>query len=224
MSDIDEILKAVPLDEVASDLGVDRATAEQATRAAIPTLLAGLQANAADPDGAASLASALGSHDNGLASSASLADIDTDDGQKIVNNIFGSNKDAVVSTLADAPAAGALGGGALKQLLPKLLPILAPIVLSWLAKKYSGGQGGGLMAILQSILGGASGQSGGTTGGATGSGGGIGDILGDLLGGGGADAKSTSTTADQPGAKEPESGGLGGLGSILGDLLGGGKR
>lgn len=211
MSDIDEILQAVPLDDVANELGVDRATAEQAARTAIPTLLAGLQANAADPAGAASLAGALGSHDNSLGASASLADIDESDGQAIVSNIFGSHKDAVVSTLAESPATGSLGGGALK----KLLPILAPIVLSWLAKKYGGGQGGSLPGILESVLGGASGASGS----ATGSGGGLGDILGGLLGG----VAEQQASPRNAGATS-DSGGLGGLGSILGDLLGGGKR
>jgi hypothetical protein len=43
-------------------LGVTRATDEQAGRRALPALLAGLQANAQDPSGAASLAQALGKH------------------------------------------------------------------------------------------------------------------------------------------------------------------
>ena len=42
--------------------GVDEATAEQATRQAIPALLGGMQANAEDPAGAMSLAGALGDH------------------------------------------------------------------------------------------------------------------------------------------------------------------
>lgn len=210
MSDVDEIVAAVPIQDVASRLGVDAATAEQATRTLIPTLLAGLEANAADPAGAASLESALQQHDGGLVQGgANLDDIDTDDGERIVANIFGQQKDAVVSTLADAPGAASLGGS--NGLLPKLLPILAPIVLSWLAKKYSsgsGGGGGGIGDILGSVLGGAAGgaSAGGTAAGG-GAGGGLGDVLGSILGGGGGSGSSG-----------------GGIADILGGLLGGGKR
>ena len=49
MSEIDEILNQVPMDQVAAALGVDQSEAEQATRTAIPALLGGMQANAADP-------------------------------------------------------------------------------------------------------------------------------------------------------------------------------
>lgn len=227
MSDVEQILAAVPLDDVAQALGVDRATAEQATRAAIPTLLAGMQANASDDAGAASLAAALGQHDDALAQGASLDQIDTADGEAIVSNIFGPNKDAVISTLSSAPAAGPLGEGTLGKLLPKLLPILAPIVLSWLAKRVGGGQapgsgdaqpsgGGGLADILGSILG-----SGGSSTGSSG-GGGLGDILGSILGG----AAGAPSGAGTPSSGSAAGGGQGGgdLGSILGDLLGGGKR
>ena len=53
MSEIDEILNQVPMDQVAAALGVDQSEAEEATRTAIPALLGGMQANAADPAGAA---------------------------------------------------------------------------------------------------------------------------------------------------------------------------
>ena len=66
MSAVDEILTDIPMDQLASLLGVDEATAEQATRQAIPALLGGMQANAEDPAGAASLAGALGDHPSDL--------------------------------------------------------------------------------------------------------------------------------------------------------------
>ena len=62
LSAIDEILADIPIGQLAAQLGVDEATAEAATRQAIPALLGGLQANAEDPAGAASLAGALGDH------------------------------------------------------------------------------------------------------------------------------------------------------------------
>ena len=181
MSATDEILAGIPIQQLAAQLGVDETTAEAATRQAIPALLGGLQANADDPAGAASLAGALGNHSSALIDGGvNLDEVDTDDGQKIVGNIFGPNATGVAHTL----------GGNLSQqsgLIQKLLPILAPIVLSYLAKRLGGGQGlgqdqggqggGGLGDLLGSMLGGAG-------GGATGGQGSIGDLLGGLLGGG----------------------------------------
>ena len=191
MSAVDEILTDIPMDQLALLLGVDEATAEQATRQAIPALLGGMQANAEDPAGAASLAGALGDHPSDLIDGGvDLDQVDADDGEKIVGNVFGTNQDQVAQTLG-----GNLGGqgGLIKQ----LLPILAPIVLAYLSKRLMGqGQGGGggqnnpfggatgsnnpLNDMLNSMLGGgAAGGGGGQS--ATGS---ILDMLGGMLGGG----------------------------------------
>ena len=81
MSEIDEILSQVPMDQVAAALGVDQSEAEEATRTAIPALLGGMQANAADPAGAASLMSAVEQHDPSVLGSG-LDQIDTQDGEQ----------------------------------------------------------------------------------------------------------------------------------------------
>ena len=62
MASYDEILGQVPLQQLAGQLGVDESEVEQAARTALPALLGGLQANAQDPAGAQSLASALSDH------------------------------------------------------------------------------------------------------------------------------------------------------------------
>ena len=62
-----------------------------------------------------------------------LNQVDTDDGQKIVQNVFGPNTDQVAQTLGSN-----LGGGQ-SGLIQKLLPLLAPIVMSYLAKRLAGG-------------------------------------------------------------------------------------
>ena len=183
MNATDEILADIPLTQLAAQLGVDEATAEAATRQAIPALLGGLQANAEDPAGAASLAGALGNHPSDLVDGGvNLDDVDTDDGEKIVGNIFGPNTTDVAQTL----------GGNLGQqsgLIQKLLPILAPIVLAYISKRLTGGgqqsagQGGTgdmLTDLLGSILGGGRSQGSQPAGGA----GSILDMLGGLLGGG----------------------------------------
>lgn len=179
--DIDDLLSRLPIDQIAASLGVDEETAEKATRQALPALVGGMRANAEDPAGAASLANALGKHDNDLAEGrVDLAKVDTDDGDKIVKNVFGDNREQVVNQLT-----GFNSKGGSMDLMGKLLPMLAPIVLSYLAKQVGGkkssdeqSSGGGLADILGGLLGGGGGQS---------SGGGLGDLLGSLgglLGGG----------------------------------------
>jgi hypothetical protein len=195
MAVIDEFMSQVPIDQLADQLGVDEETAAKTARAAGAVLLGGMEANAQDAAGAASLQKAVAEHDPGLIEGGvDLGQVDSDDGAKIVRNVFGDNEDQIVNTL------GGLGdgkGGLDSGLLRKALPILAPIVLAFLAKSFGGrgqgaqGGGGGLGDILGGLLGGGSGG-----------GGGLGDILGGIVGGGGGGA----------------------LGDVLGGLLGGGKR
>ena len=183
MSSIDDVLKAIPMDSLAAQLGTDRATAEQATRIAMPALLGGMEANAQDPAGAASLEQAVGQHDPALVEGGvDLDQVDADDGDKIVGHVFGDQREQVVSRLS-----GGGGGGIDGSIVAKLLPLLAPIVMSYLAKQAGqrstvpGSAGGGLTDILGSVLGGG-GKAGGKAGGID-----IGDVLGGLgglLGGG----------------------------------------
>lgn len=105
MSAVDEILSQIPLQQLAGRLGVDPQTAEQATRQALPALLGGIQANTADPGGAASFAQAVQQHDGSLVNGGvDLNQVDTGVGQKIVGNVFGANQGQVVNQL------GAIGG------------------------------------------------------------------------------------------------------------------
>jgi hypothetical protein len=179
MSSIDDIMANIPISSLASQLGVDEQTAESAVREALPALVGGMQANAADPAGAASLASAVGNHSPKLVEGGvNLDEVDTDDGERIVGHVFGENTGAVAQTLG-----GNLGGNG--DLVRKLLPILAPIVLSYLSQRMRGGesqspaQGGGLNDLLGSILGGLGGGQAQQQAGSS-----IMDMLGGLLGGG----------------------------------------
>lgn len=181
MDNLDDIVAGIPMNALADQLGVDPTTAESAVRQALPALLGGLQANAADPAGAASLTGALDKHPPDLvAGGVDLNQVDTDDGQKIVGNIFGSNTDQVAQTIG-----GNLGGGRV-DLIKKLLPLLAPIVLSYLSSRMRGGTttgteappSGGVGDLLGSILGSMG------TGGSSTSAGPVLDMLGGLLGGG----------------------------------------
>jgi hypothetical protein len=171
---VDDLLSEIPIDQLAGRLGVDRASAEDAVRKALPALLGGMEANAQDPAGAASLQQAIGEHDSGLVEHGiDLDQVDTSDGEKIVGNVFGQNRDQVVSQLGAAP------GSADGSLIGKLLPLLAPIAMAYLAKQLQGRSsstgdgGGGLTDILGGVLGG--GGAGGLD---------LGSVLGGLLGGG----------------------------------------
>lgn len=179
MGAVDEILTQIPMATLASRLGVDEATAEQAARNALPALLGGIAANTDDPGGASSFARAVERHDGGLVDGGvDLGRVDTADGEKIVGHVFGANRAQVVNQLGGA-------GGVGKDLVAKLLPILAPIVMSWLAKKLGAGApgqapaggGGSIGDLLGPIL-------GGVLGGGAGAGPNLGDLLGGLLGGG----------------------------------------
>ncbi|MGH8948448.1 MAG: DUF937 domain-containing protein [Acidimicrobiia bacterium] len=171
-----EILTQIPIDQLARQLGVDEATAEEAVRQAVPALLGGMKANAQDPGGAVSLEKALGQHAGTPLEGLDLGSVDTADGEAIVGNVFGDNSEQVINKLG-----GETGGSGL---MGKLLPILAPIVLSMLAGKFLGqGQAAPGQAPMPS--GGSAGGLEDLIGSATGGGpGGIGDLLGGLLGGG----------------------------------------
>ena len=202
MDSVDDLMGQIPLDQLADRLGVDRATAEQATRKALPALLAGLQANAQDPAGAASLTKALSNHnDNLFGSGVDLSQIDTADGDAIVGHVFGPNREQVVNKLGSTDAAG-------QGLIGKLLPMLAPMVLSWLAGKFLGGNKAGTTAGGQSSSGGGLSDLLPGGGDQAQGGGGLGDLLGSVLGG--------SKTGGQ--------GDGGSITDILGGLLGGGRR
>ncbi|HSN35546.1 MAG TPA: DUF937 domain-containing protein [Arthrobacter sp.] len=197
MAELHDILRQIPVDQIAGMLGTDQQTAQAAVEAAVPTLLAGMQNNAQADGGAASLESALSQHqDSLLEGGVDVSQVDTADGEKIVSHVFGGQQDQVASQLAGTSQLGGVSG----DLVKKLLPILAPIVMSYLANKVLGGRG----QTGADAPGGAggSGQAGGID---------LGGILGGILGGAG-------------GAAAGGAGGMGGLGDLLGGLLGGGQQ
>ena len=171
MAGNDEILKSLPVDEIAAKLGVDPTVARQAIQEGGATILTGLQRNAQTPEGSQAILNALDKHSGTVGEGTVDVDrVDTTDGQKILGHIFGDQQHAVAQKLTSEPKTAGIDFG-------KLLPILAPIVLGLIAKKQ----------------GGAAGQGGaGTAAG----GGGIGDIIGGLLGGGGSGGGSPAGGID----------------------------
>ncbi|MDO5502842.1 MAG: DUF937 domain-containing protein [Actinomycetia bacterium] len=211
MSGLDDILRSLPMDQLARQLGVDEATASQAAGLALPALLGGLQANAADESGASSILDALSQHDGSVFDQGvDFERVDTADGEKISQHIFGSNQDEVVQRLGGA-GGGAIGG----QLIRRLLPLLAPLVLSYLAGRMGGGSRGGTTG------GGATGPSLPTGGGSreAGAPGSLQDMLGEVLGGA---AGGSAAEAGRQNSQQSSGGNI--LTDLLGGLLGGGRR
>lgn len=196
---LDDILKQVPIDDIAAKLDVSPDVAKAAVEQGGAVLLGGLAKNAASEEGSAAIQNALRKHE-GRAGVSTVDEIDQADGDKIVTHVLGDQKQEVTSKLNSSDKTAGIDFG-------KLLPILAPIIMGLIAnatKGKSGGtaeaageSGGGLGDIIGGLLGGGN-SAGGT------SGGGIGDILGGILGGG-------------------SSSGGGGIGDLLGGLFGGKK-
>ncbi|MFW5474565.1 DUF937 domain-containing protein [Knoellia sp. CPCC 206450] len=215
MAAIDDILRSLPIDQLAQQVGADPQEVEQAARSALPALLGGLHANAQDPGGASSIVEALGQHDDDLLQGGvDLNQVDQQDGEKIASHIFGSNEEQVYSALGSSGA----GGGLVKR----LIPILAPIVLSYLANKVLKGGGG--------LGGGGLGGGGATTpqapadNSAQGGPGSLDSMLQDVLGGalGGATTQQAPAPTQQGQQSQGSAGGS--IIDILGGLLGGGRR
>jgi hypothetical protein len=203
MTEIHDLLNQIDVNQIASLLGTDPASAQSAVEAALPTLLAGMHSNVQAPDGAASLQSALGQHQDGLVEGGiDATQVDTADGEKIVGHVFGGQQDQVAAQLAGTANLGGIGG----DLIRKALPILAPIVMSYLAKKIfgQGGQGAGQAGQAGGV---GSGQAGGID---------LGSILGGILGAGAGAGAGGNAGAGQQGSV------LDSILGSLGGLLGGG--
>ncbi len=177
-SPFDDLLKQIPINDIAKQVGVDPSVANAAIAQILPTLVGGMAANAQDSKGADSLTKALSAHQGKLDSRKKVTNIDTADGDKIVSHVFGSKKDEVVKAVSGTKGVG-------QDIIGKILPIVAPIVLAWLANQFFSGDkssssstsknapaesaGGGIGDLLGSLLGGSSGGGG--------------DLLGGLIGG-----------------------------------------
>lgn len=173
MAGLDDILKTLPIDQIASQLGVDPQVAQQAVQEGGATILAGLQRNAQTPEGASAIQHALGQH-GGLGDHVELDQVDTADGSKILGHIFGEQEQQVAQKLSSEPQTAGIDFG-------KLLPMLAPIVMGLLAKGQQQAapqqeQAGGLDigGLIGGFLGGGQQQGGGLD---------IGGLLGGLFGG-----------------------------------------
>lgn len=173
MAGLEDILGALPIDQIAAKLGVDPATAQAAVAQGGGAILSGLQRNAQTPEGSSAIEAALGRHTGGTVGS--VDEVDTADGGKILGHIFGGKEQEVAQNLTQDTQTAGID-------FSKLLPILAPVVMGMLAKNQAAApagqeaaQGaGGIGDLIGGLLGGGGGQGGGLD---------IGGLLGGLLGG-----------------------------------------
>lgn len=180
--DINDLLKNIPVSDLAQKFGVKEDVMQGALRQAVPGILSGMAANASSEEGAMKLATAAQQHKK---KTVSVSDIDTEDGKKIVKKVLGDKEGAVVAALGKNTDSSEIA-----SLIPKLLPVIAPLIMQYLGGQKSSRSTGGITDILGGLLGGDSKSGGvvdilgGILGGGNNKGGGLGGLLGGLLGGG----------------------------------------
>ncbi len=163
------------LGNLKSQVGLDDKQASNAIGVALPAILSGLNKNAQTAKGAESLNKALESkHDGGILKNLSTILGNTsslqEDGNGILDHIFGSKKNSV-------QAAAAKEAGISTDKMGVLFSILAPVVMGYLGneKKKTKADASGLESIIGGLLSSSTGSKS--------SAGGIMDMVGGLLGG-----------------------------------------
>jgi len=173
MSAIDDILKQIPISQLAGQVGASESDTQTAVQHAVTSLLGGMSANAAD-GGEEALTAAVANHAANPTTDPTQAD--TADGAKIVQNVLGASPKAAATAVAAKT-------GIDPALLSKVMPIVAPMIMTYLGSKLTGGSAaktavaGGLGGLIGNLFG------GGSQAAAAPAGGGISSLLGGLLGG-----------------------------------------
>ena len=227
MSAVDDILGALPADQISQQVGATPDEVRTCAAAVLPALLGGLQANAGDPSGAGSILQALGQHDDDLLTGgADLSAIDEQDGTAIASHIFGDQQDEVVNRLGALPAVGGSGVGRRPGEEAAPDPRTDGAVLA----RQPGAQGWRRRPRWwqprpsRPTLAVAAGRGGGSTPGS------LDDLLRDVLGsaagsagsGGGSAARVRCRAAVRRRARGFDPGSI--IGDVLGGILGGGRR
>lgn len=189
-----QISNAGDISAIAKQVGANQDQVMSATKEILPALLDGLNRNAQDEKGLASLMGALKDHQNTEINNNFFDKVDLSDGGKILGHILGNKEEAVTKEVAKKSGLSQIDTS-------KLMMMLAPLLLSSLGKsnKKDGGGAGmltkmlagyGASSVLSSILGSALGtktSSSKKTNPAE-------DLLKDVLGG---NKTKTSTTTNQ---------------------------
>lgn len=141
------------VNQLAAQFGLPPEQAKSAVAALVPALAAGLKRNAATPEGASSLAAALGrgTHEAYLERPDRLADdTTTADGNAILGHLLGSK-----DTSRQVATQAAQKTGIDPAILKKMLPLVAALAMGGIAKQTKaapGGVQGGLGTVLGGLL------------------------------------------------------------------------
>jgi hypothetical protein len=132
---------------IAQRIGISEANANTAVQVAVPLLLAALSRNAAQPQGAESLHQAINKdHDGSIFDNLSgyLTNPQTANGAGILSHVFGGQKPAIESNLAQATGMDQSSAGS-------LLETVAPLVMGALGRtqQQEGLDASGLSNLLQ---------------------------------------------------------------------------
>jgi hypothetical protein len=130
MEILGQSLDAQAMDQIGSQLGVDRGTAQNAVGVALPVIVGALSRHAASPAGQTSLQAALGQHDGSLLDDLSSVlgpGAASGMGASILSHVLGGRQDATAASVGRASGLDA-GQGA------QLLAMLAPIVMAALSR------------------------------------------------------------------------------------------
>ena len=147
MDQLMEVASSQITKQAAEKTGLAEGMAAKMMPMALSAIMGGLKKNAASPQGAEALASALNKHDGGLLDNISQlgnADI-LNDGQKMLGHILGGNQQVAEETIAKA------AGGVSTSQAKDLMAMIAPVVLASLgkAKKEQGLDISALAGLVQ---------------------------------------------------------------------------
>lgn len=203
--------------EAENKFGISKSQVIALLAVAAPLVISYLRNKSKDAKEAEALNNALDKdHDGSILNDPSQAFNRQQEGNSILDHIFGGQKSTVENQLSQ-------NTGISMDKIGPILGMLAPIIMGYIGKeKQAGGvtSGGGLGDLLGEILGSANQQAQGQSTNP------INDILGSVLGGGSSSADSGNPLGNILGSilggggsqQQSQQGGLGGL---LGSLLGG---
>lgn len=134
--------------ELSRQLGADQDQTRTAMAAAVPLLMGALTRNASEPDGAASLLSALSrDHDGSILDNlgGALAAPDTAAGDGILGHVLGSRRTAVEAGVSQS-------SGMEPKAVSRMLTMLAPVIMGAVGRtqRQQNLDAGGLAAMLGS--------------------------------------------------------------------------
>ncbi|MGE8379143.1 MAG: DUF937 domain-containing protein [Sphingobacterium sp.] len=186
------------IEAISKMTGVSESKAKWIVAAAVPLMIAALNYNAKNKGQSENIDKAIDQHSGGGIFD-KIGDLlgqgGSDDGNKIVNHMFGQNTEVVTQNIADK-------AGISSAQVTGVLATLAPIVMSYLGQQKQASSGGGIGDLIGSVLGG---------GGQQGAGGGmLGGILGSFLGGGQEEPAQETQQASTGGSMTDMLGGLAG--------------